>query len=413
MNPTLPDSPPSAHAEQIRLMKERIHLLNEVSEALHQNTHPVDERKTRRNLSETARFAHLSPLPPALPRPEYSLIAHLISLDDEEDRFYVACENGSVEEVASFVQQTNSPSQAVLQHGLEQASFGNQPAVARYLLERGTPLHGNVFSRARRVKTKDRSFYLEDVTIFDRTQSGREDTLIPLIRVFLDFGWHPNQAWRRATCNECKTPLPYEGCIANTPLFELLLQHGADPNIAADSRSPDGEEPPLNRHGGDALNSAARLGDTQLFNLLLSHGADPSFADPLHSIVSCQIMPADLRGSWLDAHSFAQTPFSPRRRAMAEHILESGAAGVDDVRRLLYCDILDRQRGDSYETTAFARACAGQDWEFAEWLLEKGADPELCMGLALLRQYWSEPWVGPTKPEAVRELIERVKGRKA
>ncbi|KAF5506029.1 hypothetical protein CGCS363_v005424 [Colletotrichum siamense] len=360
MKPTLPDSPPSAHAEQIRLMKERIQLLKAVNEALYQNTHPIDDRKTRRNLSEAARFAHLPPLPPTLTRPEYSLIADLISLADEEVRFYVACEDGSVEEVASFIQRTSTPSQAVLQHGLEQASFGNQPAVARYLLERGTSLHGNVFSRARRVKTKDRS-YLADVSIFDRTQTGGEDTLIPLIRVFLDFGWHPNQAWRRATSNECKTPLPYEGCITNTPLVELLLQHGADPNIAAHSRSPDGEEPPLNRHGGDALNSAARLGDTQLFNLLLSHGADPSFASPLHSIVSCQIMPPDLRGSWLDAHSFASTPFLPRRRAMAAHILESGAAGVDDVRRLLYCDILDRQRGDSYETTAFARSCAGQD----------------------------------------------------
>ncbi|KAJ5008454.1 hypothetical protein K4K48_000007 [Colletotrichum sp. SAR 10_66] len=412
MNPTLPDSPPSDHAEQIRLMKERIHLLKEVSEALYQNTHPVDDRKTRRNLYEAARFACLPPLPPTLPRPKYSLTADLISLNDEEVRFYVACENGSVEEVAAFVQKTNSPSQAVLQHGLEQASFGNQPAVARYLLERGTPLHGNVFSRARRVKTKDRS-YLADVTIFDRTQSGREDTLIPLIRVFLDFGWHPNQAWRRATSNECKTPLPYEGCIANTPLVELLLQHGADPNIAADSRSPEGEDPPLNRHGGDALNSAARLGDTQLFNLLLSHGADASFASPLHCIVSCQIMPPDLRGGWLDTNSFAQTPFLPRRRAMAEHILACGAAGVNDVQRLLYYDILDRQPGDSYETTAFARACAGQDWEFAEWLLERGADPGLCMGLALLRQYWSEPWVGPTEPEVVGELIGRVKGRKA
>ncbi|KAF5523621.1 Homeobox protein Wariai [Colletotrichum aenigma] len=413
MNATSPNSTPAADAEQIRLMKERIHLLKEVNETLYQNTHPVDDRKTRRNLSEAAQFARLPPLPPTLPRPEYSLTADLISLDDEEVRFYVACENGSVEEVASFVQQTNSPSQAVLQHGLEQASFGNQPAVARFLLERGTPLHGNIFSRARRVKTKDRPFYLEDVTIFDETQSGGEDTLIPLIRVFLDFGWHPNQAWRGATSNEGKTPLPYEGCIANTPLVQLLLQHGANPNIAADSRSPDGEDPRPNRHGGDALNSSARLGDTRLFNLLLSHGADPSFASPLHSIVSCQIMPADLRGSWLDAHSFASTPFSPRRRAMAEHILACGAAAINDVRRLLYCDILDRQPGDSYETTAFARACAGQDWEFAEWLLEKGADPGLCLGLALLRQYRSEPWVGPTEPETVRELIERVKGRKA
>ncbi|KAI8316862.1 hypothetical protein K4K61_000146 [Colletotrichum sp. SAR11_59] len=305
-------------------MKERIALLKEVNEALYQNTHPVDDRKTRRNHTEAARFAHLPPLPPTLPRPDYSLTADLLSLDDEEVRFYVACENGSVEEVGSFVQRTNSPSQAVLQHGLEQASFGNQPAVARYLLERGTPLHGNAFSRARRVKTKDRS-YLEDVTIFDRKHSGGEDTLITLIRVFLDFGWHPNQAWRRATSNESKTPLPYEGCIANTRLVELLLQHGADPNIAADSRSPGGDEPPLNRQGGDALNSAARLGDTQLFNLLLSHNADPSFARPLHSIVSCQIMPPDLRGSWLDANSFAQTPFSPRRRAMAEHILARAA----------------------------------------------------------------------------------------
>ncbi|KAK2733526.1 ankyrin repeat protein [Colletotrichum kahawae] len=116
MNTALPTSPPSAHAEQIRLMKERI----------------ISSR----------------------------------NLDDEEVHFYIACANGSLQEVTSFIQKTLTPSQAILQHGLEQASFGNQPAVAQYLLERDTPLHNNVFSRARRITTKDSS-YLEDSSILD------------------------------------------------------------------------------------------------------------------------------------------------------------------------------------------------------------------------------------------------------
>ncbi|KAF3804397.1 hypothetical protein GCG54_00000750 [Colletotrichum gloeosporioides] len=241
MNATLSESPPAADAEQVRLMRERIHLIKDVNEALNQNTHPVSDRKTKFSRSEEAHSAHLPPLPPMLPRPDYSLTANLINPDDEEVHFYIACATGSLQEVASFTQKTPTPSQAILQHGLEQASFGNQPAVAQYLLSRGTPLHSNVFSRARRVTTKDSS-YLADSSIFENTHTGG-DTLIPLIRVLLDSGWHPNQAWRRATFNEERTPLLYEGCIANKPLVELLLQRGADPNIAS---SPDGEE----RRGG-------------------------------------------------------------------------------------------------------------------------------------------------------------------
>lgn len=178
MNATLSESPPAADAEQVRLMRERIGLIEDVNEALYQNTHPVSDRKTKFRRSEEAHSAHLPPLPPMLPRPDYSLTANLINPDDEEVHFYIACATGSLQEVASFTQKTPTPIQAVLQHRLEQASFGNQPAVAQYLLSRGTPLHSNVFSRARRVTTKDSS-YLADSSIFDNTHTGGEDTPYP------------------------------------------------------------------------------------------------------------------------------------------------------------------------------------------------------------------------------------------
>lgn len=86
-----------------------------------------------------AKFADLLPLPPRLPRPLYAVIPNCLGKTEAELDFYVACEQGQLDEVTVFFRD-HKPSQPVRQYGLEQASFANQPAVARYLLEHSTVL---------------------------------------------------------------------------------------------------------------------------------------------------------------------------------------------------------------------------------------------------------------------------------
>ena len=62
--------------------------------------------------------------------------------------------------------------------------------------------------------------------------------------------------------------------------------------------------------------------------------------------------------------------------------------------------------------TPFAFACAGQDWEYAEWLLEHGADPDLLNGRAFESTYFSKPHDGPNDPQVVRDLVDRVRARR-
>lgn len=76
------------------------------------------------------------PLPPRLPRPEYALTANLVDADDEvQVCFYDACATGSLEQVASHVEQ-RAPSLAVMQFGMEQAAFAHQTTVVDYLLNK-------------------------------------------------------------------------------------------------------------------------------------------------------------------------------------------------------------------------------------------------------------------------------------
>ncbi|KAH7144218.1 hypothetical protein B0J13DRAFT_635190 [Dactylonectria estremocensis] len=169
----------------------------------------------------------LPALPPHLPRPEYAERARLIGQYEQEIPFYVACELGLMPQVASFIQEAN-PSQAVLQFGLEQASFGNQPTVARFLLERGTILHDNVFLRR---EGGEPGNSLNDISIFDRERQESQDPL-DLVQVFLDFGWHPNQLWNGTAVLHNFPKAPLIECLTNRPLLTLLLSHGADPALS-------------------------------------------------------------------------------------------------------------------------------------------------------------------------------------
>ncbi|KAJ5009001.1 hypothetical protein K4K57_009539 [Colletotrichum sp. SAR 10_99] len=387
----------TTYAQDIERMKERICQTKEVNRLRYR----INPRPVNHDIDPTpiCPGAHFPPLPPKLPRPEYTSTANLISIeDDNELYFYVACEQGLHDRVVTFICE-NKPSEAVLQFALEQASFGNQPAVARCLLERGTLLHNNVFGRGE-FDRRSESRYPSDVTIFDKSEPAKD--LVPLIQVYLDWGWHPNQAWCRALRDEGRTPLVYKGCLVNRPLVELLLKHGANPDIGKASLVANARELPLKSSGGDAVDFAAQLGDISLVDLLLAFGAEPRITKPLISLVSSQIPRTSAWGC---------VPFS-QRRPMAEYVLAAGISNVNDVKWVPHRHGgICIQEGSGYDTTAFAHACAAQDWEYAEWLLEKGADPELLDGLALSKQCWIYGLTGPTDPETVRKLVDKVKSK--
>ncbi|XP_013384855.1 ankyrin repeat and protein kinase domain-containing protein 1-like [Lingula anatina] len=78
------------------------------------------------------------------------------------------------------------------------------------------------------------------------------------VQLLLQHGADPNiQDWRG------RTPLHWAVELGATQCVQLLLQHGADPNIQ------DGE-------GSKPLHMAARQDATQCLQLLLQHGADPN-----------------------------------------------------------------------------------------------------------------------------------------
>lgn len=94
---------------------------------------------------------------------------------------------------------------------------------------------------------------------------------------------------------------------------------------------------------------------------------------------------------------------------MAEYLLSSDVAGVNDVKNVKFFDIIHRppRREDM---TPFVYACAAQDREYAEWLLEKGADSDLVDGRAFQPMFGLEPYNGQSDPEVVRKLMDNVGG---
>ena len=82
------------------------------------------------------------------------------------------------------------PLHFVRQYGLEQAFFNGQLAVARYLLENGIKIHGNVCERCGRENKPINGYKsFHTTTIFSHKE---KDYLADLLRTFLDAGWHPN-----------------------------------------------------------------------------------------------------------------------------------------------------------------------------------------------------------------------------
>ena len=355
----------------------------------------------------------LPDLPPLLPRPQYALEPYLISQAIWEVYFYVACEQGQMPRVTSLAEEYN-PSQAILQFGLEQASFGNQPAVARYLLEKGTILHDNAFLRCEFGqelsifdRARDDPIALvqaikagqmpkdKETSIFDR---GREDP-IALVQVYLDFGWHPNQLWHGNQVSENAPKQPLVESLANKPLLTLLLSHGADPHISHHNVGLF-DYTSLSRRSGSTIDFAIWSWDHSLLALLIENGAKTSYTRPLHEAVRPQGL------------SPLKIPFS-ERRPMVEYLISSGISQVDEIKSIVFNEFIASPRPTRTEDlTAFVYACAAQDYEMAEWLLEHGADPYVLGRKAFQPLWYMGPYLGPSDPNVVKALVEKVKNRR-
>ncbi|KAK2612073.1 hypothetical protein QQS21_001922 [Conoideocrella luteorostrata] len=299
-----------------------------------------------------ASFAHLPPLPSWLNRPEYLARPNVICPTDDALDFFLACEQGQMQQMTLFV-ETQIQSQAHLQYGLERASFGNQPEAARYLLNNGTNLHSNVFERFH-----DKNEYLR-MTIFD--VYPEEGSLILLLQVFIDFGWHPNQAWTMPFKNAPGFPLCCSKCIQNRPLARFLLLQGADPKLGPCNGIWDGTTP-VDRDSDRAFTAALSTCDITLLKELIMHGVNPHNACPLSSLVSRNL------------------PFSQRRET-ADYVLSLDGNSINKVQlvhiRAGTTEFPAQPRGTVHPETALSKARALGDDEYAEWLLEKGADPEI------------------------------------
>jgi ankyrin repeat protein len=387
------------HSERPALICKQIaHMENHNAFRRHRHRHDPHPKhdETKRRLE--AKNADLPPLPPWLPRPEYAATANLVSQDEKEIDFYAACEQGHLEDVTRFIEEQN-PSQGVRQYGLEQASFGNQATIARYLLKQGTILHVNVFERSCPYPEHPEKLGGKAVSIFDK---DRLQDPLELLKVFVEFGWHPNQAWIDPLGEQGHVVLQRPSCVANRPLVTFLLEHGADPNLGDSTYGEHGVYP-LCRRCGHLANMAVGQYDPSLIDLLLAHGAQPAYSRLLHRIACFQ--------GDQDTHLWETVPFA-RRRPLAEHLLPLSVVDVNEVRSIDR-HLLAAPPGWGEDETPLSYACAAQDWEFAEWLLDNGADPGVVGGKAFQPRSWCLPYLEPCDPQVLADFWKRMRSQDA
>ena len=295
---------------------------------------------------------------------------------------------GRLDEVKEHVESLQPPNM-VRQYGLEQASFAGRPDVARYLLESGATLHSNAFSHADMEKREYvKTEYVNSKTIFHILEGSRD--IIAMLEVFLDTGWHPNQPWHH--------PQNKDTCRAITSINgdKLVVKYLVE-------RLPDLRFAP--RHG--SLYRAVITLDTELLDLLLLHGADATVGAPLFELVDSKmerLMMTRIRVIR------PPLPFSSRR-ATAEWLLQHNVP-VNGVAKMPSRNMVAHSPLQLWQDeTALSLPCRAEDWEFAEWLLENGADPELLEGRALQQLWWSFPEYGKNGPSVARELVEKVRHR--
>lgn len=274
---------------------------------------------------EVEGYFELPPLPAPLPRSSLWLgVTRPCHYTPEEVRpFYVACEEGRLDEVRGWMGRKDVLRPIGLRDGLDCAAIGNQVHVARYLLDEGVALHGHAVKAA----CKNRS--------------------LQLFELFVAYGYHPNQ----------QVPSYHGGfgtalrhCLDREPVARFLLEAGADPNAApfTDRRNMvyDGERvtAPVDRTSGLPLDIAVEQSSFAVVQMLLEHGADPKFSRPLGGVMSDR------------ATGRAENEWRP----LMEMLLRYGT------------DVNGRTWTGG---TALTVAVRKERWDVVELLLERGADP--------------------------------------
>lgn len=309
------------------------------------------------------RRGQLAPLPAPVPRPAYDFEPRVKSEDESElADFFRACASGDEDACRRFITK-ESPSQPELAFALEEASFHFQIPVVKFLLQH-TPLHFRCFRRSEQhpddLATNE--YKQEPVTCVSQSVfSSGSSKLLPLLEIFLEHGWHPNQVIGPLQENRPtrlfsgavhEVALHYPRCIADTAILKLLLEAGADPTIAREQSMGDQHnmlrlERPVRRLDGFSLDKAINVGTPEAVDLILAHGASVEMGLGLYTLAPpyrsdgslCllselqQHMNGKLSKPWEEHKEVAlQLPESPfpeipleARLAMASHLLSRGA----------------------------------------------------------------------------------------
>ncbi|KAF6805545.1 ankyrin repeat protein [Colletotrichum sojae] len=225
-------------------------------------------------------YRHLPPLPPQLPHPLYEMQDPPgYRKDDASRAFYKSCAEGNLDLVRIGVPE---PHYRCFRRGIE---------------NHHDDLAGNIkfYSHT--------PAYLSSDSVSESIFTSGSRELLPLLRVLVDSGWHPNQLLgptqrgkRRPFNLPCQeVGLHYPRCILDTEILRFLLDAGADPTTGREVNRDFAfgiVNRPVRRLKGHILEMAVNLGAAEAVDLLVSHGARPEHGVTLHSLIRRRPDPA-------------------------------------------------------------------------------------------------------------------------
>ena len=175
---------------------------------------------------------------------------------------------------------------------------------------------------------------IQDDALFTAARKGDTQTLAKLLQQGYDVNYVCTQ--------QCKgwTPLLIASAEGHTDTVKFLLEHGANPNAQ-------------NRLGRTSLHFAANYGFEPIVTLLLQYGADPT--------IETYDKPEEAPRKVVET-ALRQTVSDPQNQA-AYRILKMLVYKTDDVN----CELWDY--------TPLVEAFRHNDYDFAKYLLEHGANP--------------------------------------
>lgn len=303
-------------------------------EIMDRNEQREDLRRAplRRDLESLFDHLGLPPLPPPLPKSSLwqSIRSPSNYWNAEVRPFLVACWKGELDEVRRWVpaRKDDVLLQIGVDDGLSCAAGGNQPDVARYLLdEGGATVRAAVIGAACRHRS------------------------LLLLKLCVQHGYHPDQ---QVPSNDGHFGVALTHCLEDDDITRFLLERGADPDVAPfhDNRKLGWGQraaPPMDRTSGLALDRAVEKGSFNTVQMLLDHGAKTQYARPLQRVIErhAEQQQKQLESQW---------------RPLMEILIRHNT------------DVNGKTYGAG---TPLISAVAKKMWDIAEFLVESGADPRI------------------------------------